>query len=59
MAIKSTGASVNSEQGEDDGKGSPPHLINLIDSLGHCDFSSDVMAALRTTDGAMAVVDRI
>ncbi|GFO11767.1 elongation factor tu GTP-binding domain-containing protein 1 [Plakobranchus ocellatus] len=57
ITMKSSAITLVYEKYQKEDTSSGQYLINLIDSPGHVDFSSEVTTAVRLCDGAVVVVD--
>jgi elongation factor 2 len=53
ITIKSTGVTIGIQYDEKD------YMLNLIDTPGHSDFSMNVSASLKITDGCMVLLDAV
>lgn len=59
ITMKSSAVSLLNIVHDEDSNKSRKVLLNLIDTPGHIDFSSEVAAAVRVCDGAIILVDAV
>ncbi|KAJ6620812.1 translation elongation factor 2 [Mycena sp. CBHHK59/15] len=59
ITMESSAISLRFQVMEKDGKSPKVYVVNMVDTPGHVDFSSEVSTASRLCDGALVLVDAV